>query len=424
MDAFETVIGYDGVKEELRQISDSLKHKAVYDALGVSAPHGLLLHGAPGVGKSLMASCLIADSGRKAFACRREEAEEDFADKIREAFAEAASNAPSIVLIDDMDKYADMEKYRPNEEAYAALQDCMDSVWDNDVFVIATSNEAKHIPDSLLNYRHFDRIIEVEHPSQEDARSIFEYYLTKIKSDNNINSAFFARMMNGYSGAEIKSAINSAGLLAGYERADCVVSRHLLLGSLDVIAGIPASSIICERQDDPHDPNCEMTRVAVHEAGHAVVSEIIAPGSVTFVCIHEERDDSRGVVYYHDQDGAISPTAIDVLRPLAGKAAMEIVFGIVDDGAEMDLRKARRAVQNMILRLGGKGLALLESPCEDSTELLAKQEQAAGQELENCYARACEILRANRGFLDKMTVELLKRGILTSEDIHKIKNSV
>lgn len=121
MKAFDKIIGYASLKQELMQISDTLKNREFYDKLGVCAPRGLLLYGEPGVGKSLMTSAVIEESGRPVFCCRKDEPNGDFVKKIKTTFAKAEENAPSIVFLDDMDKFANGDKNHPDAEEYVTV---------------------------------------------------------------------------------------------------------------------------------------------------------------------------------------------------------------------------------------------------------------------------------------------------------------
>ena len=109
MNEFDDIIGYDATKEELVRIADTLKNAERYRKFGVTSPRGLILYGRPGTGKTLMANCLIKASGRPAFTCRRTESDNSFIDKMKAVFEEAEQNAPSIVLLDDMDKFANSD---------------------------------------------------------------------------------------------------------------------------------------------------------------------------------------------------------------------------------------------------------------------------------------------------------------------------
>ena len=100
MNEFDNIIGYNAVKADLKQICDVLRHPEAYVKLGASTPHGLLLHGEPGVGKTLIATSLIAASGRPSFTCRKDQSGSDFIKVIRETFAQAKENTPSIVFLE------------------------------------------------------------------------------------------------------------------------------------------------------------------------------------------------------------------------------------------------------------------------------------------------------------------------------------
>ena len=118
---FDSIIGYEDVKQELVRICDALKNREYYSALGVDSPRGLFLHGVPGVGKSLMAAALIHESGLRAFVCRKDEPNGEFVKKIREIFREAAENAPSIVFLDDVDKFANGDDKHRDAEEYVTI---------------------------------------------------------------------------------------------------------------------------------------------------------------------------------------------------------------------------------------------------------------------------------------------------------------
>ena len=169
MKAMDKIIGYSSIKRELRQISDTLKNREAYDKLGVSSPRGLLLYGEPGVGKSLMAAAIIEESGRPAYICRKDKPNGDFVKYIKETFDKAAENAPSIVFLDDMDKFTNGDERHPDAEEYVTVQSCIDEVRGKEVFVLATVNNIRNLPRSLRRAGRFDRTIEVEAPRGRDA---------------------------------------------------------------------------------------------------------------------------------------------------------------------------------------------------------------------------------------------------------------
>lgn len=165
MSKFDCVIGYEFEKQELRQIADVLKNKEAYEKLGVSSPKGLLLHGEPGVGKSLMAKALIEESGRPSFICRKDRPNGDFIKAIKSTFTAALRSAPSIVFLDDMDKFANGDEMRRDAEEYVTVQSCIDEIRGSEVFILATANNIRHLPNSLIRAGRFDRTIEIEAPT-------------------------------------------------------------------------------------------------------------------------------------------------------------------------------------------------------------------------------------------------------------------
>ena len=208
MSAFDKIIGYSSLKKELMQISDTLKNREFYDKLGVSAPRGLLLHGEPGVGKSLMASAIIEDSGRPVFCCRKDCPNGDFIKKIKATFDKATQSAPSIVYLDDMDKFANGDEQRPDAEEYVTVQSCIDEIKDKQLFVLATVNNTRCLPESLCRAGRFDRTIEVKAPRGEDALKIITYYLKSKRFVDEVDPSVIAKIMEGHSCADLETVIN------------------------------------------------------------------------------------------------------------------------------------------------------------------------------------------------------------------------
>ena len=133
---FESIIGYAEVKQELLRILDQLENPEKYTALGVTDSHGLLLHGVPGVGKSTFAMDFLKATGRKAFICRKDKTNGDFVEEIVRIFDGAAEAAPSVILLDDLDKFANGDIRRRDTDEFVTVQTCIDRVKDKQVFVV------------------------------------------------------------------------------------------------------------------------------------------------------------------------------------------------------------------------------------------------------------------------------------------------
>ena len=175
MDKFdEKVIGYESTKEILRQILDILKRPETYKRKGISIPRGLLMESDPGLGKSLLASILMEESERKPFVFRKTSQENSFLDELRTVFAMAKEEAPSILLLEDLNLY--VESNSPYAPEWACLQACIDDAKSTDLFVIATTNDTKYMPPSLLRPGRFDYTLYLDPPTGKTAEKIVSYF--------------------------------------------------------------------------------------------------------------------------------------------------------------------------------------------------------------------------------------------------------
>lgn len=418
MNPFDKIIGYEAVKQELIRIADVLAHPDAYAALGVSAPKGLLLHGDPGVGKTLMVNSLIEASGLPSFICRRDTPDGDFVLKIKEVFDDAAKKAPAIIFLDDLDKFAKTEEDSFNQEEFVAVQAAIDNLNGKKVFVVATANDIDFLPPSLVRPGRFDKTLRIHNPSGQEAVEIIKHYLSGKPLELDVDAAYIAKLLHRQSCAALETAVNAAGVLAGFDRADRISMRHFVLGCLETVHEIPASMVIRGKVNTDDEM---MTHIACHEAGHAVVSEILSPGSVTMVCIHELCNHSHGFTsYYRPQEYGNGIDRSGVVAALGGRAALDMSYGIIDEGARSDLDDAATEMRDRIVNSGVMGFAFL-SVARDSEALNSRVEFAIAEELDRCYSQAKMILAKNRAFHKAITDALLRDGLLTSADIQKIK---
>lgn len=426
MKAFERIIGYEQEKNELMQIADNLADSAPYTKLGVVPPKGLLLYGDPGVGKSLMAGCLIEASGRPAFTCRKAEPDGDFVRSIRATFEKAAEAAPSIVFLDDMDKFANEGEDCPDAEEYVTVQACIDEVKGRDVFVLATANNIHKLPESLRRAGRFDRSLRIENPSGNDAVSIIDHYLKTKKIADGINARDIARIMDNNSCAELETVINEAGLLAGYDRAETLTMRHIVEACLKTVYDIDLDLSADIDETDWKDPGNDLSRVICHEAGHATVHEVLFPGSVTMVVAGERYGERSGIVTYSHEKvcSGLELAKAHVISSLAGKAAVEIRTGSTDDGASDDLKTAFSTARRMIGDDAVRGLQLHDyNMRHNSEDLMSRQEQATADEVTEAYRTAVHLLTVNAEFFEKIASALAKKRVLLADDVRKIRES-
>ena len=427
MSKFDMIIGYAAVKKELRQIADTLKNREVYEKLGVSAPRGLLLHGEPGVGKSLMASAIIEESGRKAFICRKDQPNGDFVKVIKATFDKAIESAPSIVYLDDMDKFANGDERHPDAEEYVTVQSCIDAAKGKEVFVLATVNNMRCLPSSLRRAGRFDRVMRIENPRGNDALNIISHYLKSKKVVDNLDAKIIARIMDGSSCAELETVINEAGLCAGYERAESITMDHFIEACMRTVFHVPARVKDGEEEETGmclSDFDNVYSQIIYHEAGHAVVSEVLCPESVTLVSAYKRGGGRGGFTdYYNDQSHTpLHWIKSRIIGSLSGIAAVEQRYGIVDMGGERDIDQAFDMTKELLTNKCINGFRLHANGYDDTERLKSEQEKATSEEVERFYQKAIEIIAHNREFLEKIAIALAEKKLLTAADVQRIKS--
>lgn len=188
MKEFDDIIGYDSIKLELKRVCDMVRNPEKYEKLGVKMPKGIMLYGPPGVGKSLFAKAFIDACGTQYFICRKNQPNGDFVKLIKEIFEEARNNTPSIVFLDDMDKFANQDDKHKNAEEFITIQSCIDENRDKAILVFATANDLSLVPESLMRTGRFDISINVKKPKGTDAVKIVKHYLSQKKYVANIDA--------------------------------------------------------------------------------------------------------------------------------------------------------------------------------------------------------------------------------------------
>lgn len=417
MRAMDKVIGYQNVKEELYRIVDVLKNPNKYQKLGVSEPKGLMLIGEPGIGKSLLAECFIEETERKSFIIRKTKADGVFVNFIKNTFDEAKKSAPSVILIDDLDRFENNDKEKVNGESYIAIQSLIDEIKYDKVYVIATVNNEDLLPASLCRDGRFDKKIYMRSPEGNDAINIVRHYLNKFSYVNEVDAEFVAKILDGRSCATLKNVINEAGIRAGYKGKDKIDMDDILSACLRVIFNAPECL---------SDYNYKYIRnIAYHEAGHAVVKEVLEPGTVNIVTVLKHDGDIGGITsssqdenYYNDIDFMENK----VLTLLGGKAATELKYGKVDTGCSSDMDRAYRIVERIIKDYCGFSFNAHYNYI-DPTWAYDNNEKEKAFKMQEYYNKAKRILVENNDLLEKMTDLLVEKKIITYLDIQALKNN-
>ena len=416
--AFSVVIGYEPIKLELKRIVDIMKNPQKYSKLGVTTSRGVLIDGEPGIGKTLIANCFIKASGRNAYTCRKDKPDGAFVDEIRRIYEEAKENAPSIVFLDDMDKFANEDEKHTNCEEYITVQACIDSVKNYEVFTIATTNDVKKLPESLLRAGRFDKHFKLDNPKGEDAERIIEYYLSKKKFVDNVNVKQIARILSGSSCATLETVINEAGVYAGFDNKEKIEMSDIIRSIMRVFFKAPESL----STDQLH----HIKQTAYHEAGHAVVAEVLEPESVNIVSVKKFDGDIGGVTsYYLNEEYWYSKKYMEnrVLSLLAGKCATEIVFGVTDTGAQNDVQRAFSIVERFVDDYCSDDFDHFGYKYKPSDAFEERKVRKMAIEVTRYYQMTKKILADNREFLDKLAEELVKKETITTEEVQAIKKS-
>lgn len=419
MSAFDRIIGYQTIKEELLQICDMIHNREIYENLGAKLPQGILLYGDPGLGKSLMAKSFITESGLPAYIVRRDKGSDDFIGKITDTFEKAKKNAPAIVLLDDMDKFANEDDRHIDAEEYVAVQAGIDEVKGCNVFVFATVNEIRKLPRSLIRSGRFDRKIEVNSPTDRDAEEIIKYYLGQKKVSDNVNMDDLVKMVSYGSCAELETILNEAAIGAAYARKEKIEMDDLVKSVLRMQYDAPDN--FTKKSSDA------LKEIALHEAGHLVVSEILTPGSVGLASLRTAGRDSTGGFIHRCMP--VTRRTHHILISLAGKAAVELYYsGVCASGCQSDIRKAADNIRDAISESGTGGFGMIDVANhrfpESSESFNSRNESVVHAELERYMFKTREILIKNRDFLEKAAQMLSEKETLLYSDIRKLRESI
>ena len=419
---FERIVGYPSVKKVLEQIVDIIANKDIYSALGAAIPRGLLLHGEPGVGKTLMMECLIDAIGYKSYTIRKNKPDGDFVKEIKECFDKAADNAPAIVFLDDMDKFSESDDSRNNEE-YVTIQSCIDEVKGKEVFVIATANDIYDLPKSLLRAGRFDRIIEVCVPKGQDSIDIVAHYLKNKQVADDVNPEAIAKILDGHSCAQLETIINEAGLYAGFNRSEKITMSDILKAYLYSYYDIPIYNFEEKKVVDLSDSGSVETLTVYHECGHAVVAELLFPESVSLVTYYNKSDEEGGITKccHKHEIKTFKSLEKNIIISLAGMAAIDNRFGIRDIGNNLDMDQAFYTLNDAVSSNCTSGFTLFRQNRSDSNELNNRKEIVIAAEIERYYFKAKEIISRNYEFFEKLAAELAEKKILCCDDVRSIK---
>ncbi|TDD67498.1 ATP-dependent metallopeptidase FtsH/Yme1/Tma family protein [Jiangella aurantiaca] len=435
---FVDVAGYEGVKEEVREVVDFLQNPDRYRRAGARGPRGVLLVGPPGTGKTLLARAVAGESKVPFYAVTGSSFVEMFvglgASRVRELFAEARRNGPAIVFIDEIDALGArrgtgaIAGHDEREQTLNQLLAEMDGFTeDSSVVVLANTNRPEVLDPALLRPGRFDRQIQVPLPALADRERILAVHVLGKRLDATVDLHAIARGTPGFSGADLANLVNEAALRAARDHRDELrpvdfddAKDRLILGRRDGTALLPE-----ERQ-----------RVAVHEAGHALVAGLsetadpvakvtILPAGMALGATHQLPLDERRLYteqYLHES----------LAVRLAGRAAELIVFGQPSTGAVDDLASATQLALRMVREYGlSRGMGPVAYPAHDDT-YPGQADRPYGEEtqrlvdgevarlLREAEEQADRLLRGHRAALDRLSRRLLDTETVDGSVVYEI----
>jgi len=356
---FGDVAGADEEKEELTEVVDFLKHPKKYSALGAKIPKGILLHGAPGTGKTLLAKAVAGEAGVPFFSISGSDFVEMFvgvgASRVRDLFDNAKKNAPCIVFIDEIDavgrhRGAGMGGgHDEREQTLNQLLVEMDGFGPNEgVIVIAATNRVDILDPALLRPGRFDRRVAVSRPDIKGRTDILKVHAKDKPLEPDVDLKEIAKITPGYTGADLANLLNEAALLAARRNAKAISKADVSEAVFKVMVGPEKKSRVITDK--------EKRLTAFHEAGHAIVlrtvSEtdhvervsIIPAGGAGGYTAHKPDED----IYYTTKKQLID----SIMISLGGRAAEQIILGEISTGASSDLQHCNSVAREMITRYG------------------------------------------------------------------------
>ncbi len=356
---FKDVAGVDEAKQELEEVVEFLRDPKKFTKLGGKIPKGVLLVGAPGTGKTLLARSVAGEAGVPFYTISGSDFVEMFvgvgASRVRDLFLQGKKNAPCIIFIDEIDAVGRHRGaglgggHDEREQTLNQLLVEMDGFESNEgVILVAATNRPDVLDPALLRPGRFDRQVMVPRPDIKGRHKILIVHSRKVPMDDNVNLEVIAKATPGFSGADLANLINEAALLAARGNKTKVEKDDFEAAKDKVLMGAERRSLVITEE--------EKKVTAYHEAGHALVS-LLTPGSDP---VHKvsiiPRGRAMGVTMYLPAEEKYSETAkglhIRIQSLLGGRVAEELTFESVTSGASNDLERVTAIARKMVCEWG------------------------------------------------------------------------
>ncbi len=439
---FKDVAGVEEAKEELKEIIDFLKDPQKFQRLGGRIPKGVLLVGAPGTGKTLLARAVAGEADVPFFSISGSDFVEMFvgvgASRVRDLFDQGKKHAPCLIFIDEIDAVGRQRGaglgggHDEREQTLNQLLVEMDGFDSNEgIILIAATNRPDILDSALLRPGRFDRRIVVNMPDVKGREEILRVHIRKIPLDRDVDLKVLARSTPGFSGADLANLVNEAALLAARNGQEKVTMKDMEAAKDKVLMGVERKSMIISDE--------EKKSTAFHEAGHALVAALIPEADPIHKVTIIPRGMALGVTQQLPLDDRYTyskdylEAQLSVL--LAGRVAETLLLEKTTTGAANDFEKATEIARKMVCQWGmsdlgpltfgerddliflGRDLAMNKNFSERTAELIDEEVKKI---ITKSYNRANGLLEKNRSKLLKIAKALLEKEVLDSEEIEKI----
>ncbi|MAH31161.1 MAG: cell division protein FtsH [Marinobacter sp.] len=442
--SFKDVAGCDEAKEDLVEVVDFLKSPKKYINLGAKIPKGVLLVGAPGTGKTLLARAVAGEAGVPFFSIAGSEFVEMFvgvgASRVRDLFLRAKRNAPCIIFIDEIDAVGRQRGgagfgggHDEREQTLNQILTEMDGFEQGtNVIVMAATNRPDVLDVALLRPGRFDRRIFIDKPDLVAREKILKVHSEKKKTGKNINLKNISKQTVGLTGADLENICNEAAIIAAKQ-------KHKTISQNDYVDAVEKITLGSEKKSRKLTEK-EKKITAYHELGHAIVGYMCPETDALHKISIVSRGAALGVTWFLPQEDQYTTSKTkfldEICSLLGGRAAEELVFNEMTTGASNDIEKASHIARNMAMRYGmgddslgpiaygeRQGTMFLgvdPAYTRNYSEEMAKEiDTFVRRTIKEQYERALVFLEKHRGKLDELAEQLLKKETMSLEEFEE-----
>ena len=437
---FKDVAGVEEAKDEVQEIVEFLKDPKKFQRLGGKIPKGVLMTGPPGTGKTLLAKAIAGEADVPFFSISGSDFVEMFvgvgASRVRDMFEQGKKNAPCLIFIDEIDAVGRHRGHGmggghdEREQTLNALLVEMDGFDTQEgIIIIAATNRPDVLDPALLRPGRFDRQVTVNLPDVKGREEILRVHARKVKLAESADLSKIARGTPGFSGAELANLLNEAALLAARKNLKAITSPELEEARDKVRWGRERRSMALSEK--------EKENTAYHEAGHAILIEVLEHTSPLHKVTIIPRGPSLGsTMWLPEEDkhnNRKSELLDDLIVAMGGRVAEEIQFGDVTNGASGDIRMASRVARSMVCSWGmSTKLGMIEYGENETTSFMGRGSSNYSQDtaqkideevkrlIDEAYAEAKSILLKHKDKLDAIAHALLEYETLDGSHIKEI----